>query len=91
MNRKKELPYCFGKMEKVFPLCEDGLRHTPEHCMPCICKTECLRAAMTKPEGVTVLEEKVDRAYGAGVIGFLERWSRKKVLDRRRKDRENAG
>jgi hypothetical protein len=30
---KKEHPYCFGKLDNVFPLAKDGLRHTPESCM----------------------------------------------------------
>jgi hypothetical protein len=29
-----------------------------------------------------VREEKLDRAYNAGMVGFLERWSRKKELHR---------
>ncbi len=85
MNRKKEVPYCFGKLENVFPLAEDGLRHTPESCMPCLYKTECLRTAVSSADGLIVHEEKVDRAYAAGAIGFLERWSRRKSLYRKKK------
>jgi hypothetical protein len=77
---KKETPYCFGKLETVFPLGEGGLRHTPESCFPCIYKTECLRAALNKSDGVKVREEKLQRAYEAGALGFFERWSRKKAL-----------
>ena len=79
-NSKKETPYCFGKLETVFPLGEGGLRHTPESCFPCIYKTECLRAALNKSDGVKVREEKLQRAYEAGALGFFERWSRKKAL-----------
>ena len=39
--------------------------------------------AMEKSSGLKVREEKVDRAYAAGVIGFLERWSQKKDLNRK--------
>jgi hypothetical protein len=84
-TRKKEYPYCFGKLETVFPLAEDGLRHTPESCMICRTKTECLRAALKKNEGLKVQAEKVDRAYASGMMGFLERWSKKKSLDRQMK------
>lgn len=83
-NCREEYPYCFGKLEEVFPLGDDGLRHTPESCLVCLYKTKCLRSVMQKTEGLKVREEKVDRAYAAGVIGFLERWSRKKELHRRR-------
>ena len=85
---KKERPSCFGKLENVFPLAEDGLRHTPESCMVCFCKTECLRTAVQGPGGIKVEEERVQRAYRSGTIGFFERWSRKKTLTRQKRHGE---
>lgn len=85
MRQEAEYPYCFGKLENVFPKGDDDLRHTPESCMVCLYKTECLRSAMAKSDGIKVREEKVDRAYSAGMIGFLERWSQKKELHQKRK------
>ena len=85
----KEYPYCFGKIENVFPMGEKGFRETPESCFPCIYKTKCLRAAMDKSGGLKIREENVDKAYEAGMIGFLERWSQKKDLKRRIKERED--
>jgi hypothetical protein len=84
-HKKKEHPYCFGKLDTVFPLGKDGLRHTPESCMVCFCKTECLKTALKGPEGITVEEERVKRAYGSGTISFIERWSQKKALERQKK------
>lgn len=78
--RKGAKPFCFGKLERVFPMGEQGLRETPESCFPCIFRVECLRSAMEQAEGLTVREETVDRAYTAGVIGFWARWSKKKTL-----------
>ncbi len=78
-----EYPYCFGKLENVFPMGENGLRNTPESCMVCIYKTECLRSVMAKTEGLKVRNEKVDRAYASGMMGFFERWSRKKDIHRK--------
>lgn len=86
MPSDRETPYCYGKLDVVFPMCKDGLRHTPESCTPCIYKTECLRAAVADSGGLQIRAEKVDRAYSAGLIGFFERWSRKKELERRRKE-----
>ena len=77
---KKKTPPCFGDLEIVFPVGEAGLRQTPESCMICVYKTECLRKAMTEKGGITVREEMVDRAYSSGAVGFFERWSRKKAL-----------
>ena len=79
-NTKKEYPYCFGKLDNVFPMGADGLRHTPESCHPCIYKTECLRDVLTKSEGIKVREEKLRREDQSGMLSFFERWSRKKAL-----------
>ncbi len=76
-------PACFGDLQKVFPLCADGLRATPPECMACAYKTPCLRVAMTRKAGLKVREEAVDRAYASGMMGFFERWSRKKSIQRR--------
>ncbi len=76
----QKYPTCFGILENVFPMAKSGFRETPESCMVCYYKTLCLRDAMKKEEGFAVREERVDRAYESGMIGFLERWSRKKVL-----------
>lgn len=86
-----ERPACFGKMDEVFPLGEDGLRHSPERCMlTCIYKTECLRTAIQGSEGTTVQEEKVDRAYESGNMGFWERWAKRKSLHLKKKKQADA-
>jgi hypothetical protein len=85
MDPDKIIPQCFGDLETVFPLGEDGLRATPAICMDCPHKTACLRRAMGAKEGAAVKEELVDRAYKAGMLGFMQRWSKKKELHRRRK------
>ena len=64
---------------------KDGLRHTPEDCLACLHKTECLRMAIQSKDGLKVKEEHLERAYNSGMIGFLERWSRKKDFQRRKK------
>jgi hypothetical protein len=86
-ENKKELPYCFGDLDNVFPLGDDGLRHSPESCMVCFCKTDCLRTAVSGPEGIQVKKEQVKRAHKSGTISFIERWSRKKSLEKLKKKR----
>jgi hypothetical protein len=61
----------------------DGLRHTPDDCLKCLCKTDCLRSAMHKKQGLKVRVERVDRAYHSGLIGFFERWAKRKALFRK--------
>jgi hypothetical protein len=77
------LPECFGTLEKVFPVTERGLRETPDDCMyQCAHKTACLRKALAGRQGAVVEEELIERGEKAGMIGFFERWSRKKKLHR---------
>jgi len=82
MPKDQEKPDCFGLIDVVFPMKEDGLRHSPDTCMSCVHKTDCLRTAMGNPDGVQVREEIVDRAYASENIGFFERWSRRKQLSK---------
>ena len=82
-NVDKKIPACFGELETVFPKCKNGLRNTPETCLACRHKTECLRSAIDGVGGLKIREEFVDRAYTSGIIGFMERWSKKKEIKRR--------
>ena len=84
MDENTELPDCFGKIEKVFPMGEDGLRQTPEDCFyNCSVKTRCLKAAMATTQGAVVENEVIQRSNQAGLLNFFERWSRKKQVHRR--------
>lgn len=87
MASLKDKPVCFGQLDKVFPMTESGLRQSPDRCLrTCIFKTECLRTALRKdPESPKFLEDHVDDAYDSGLVTFLERWSRKKYLKKRKK------
>lgn len=86
VNQKK-FPPCFADLESVFPMGDEGLRETPESCMPCYYKTECLRKAMAGKGGIAVRQEMVDRAYDSGRVGFFERWSRKKALSAQKRNK----
>jgi hypothetical protein len=83
-TEKMDHPECYGNLEVVFPMGKSGLRNTPETCMACDQKTECLRAAMARPAGIEVREEMVDRAYASGRLSFFQRWSRRKTFSRHR-------
>jgi hypothetical protein len=85
----EKMPPCFGNLEKVFPMQENGLRQTPEDCFfHCPVKTRCLRHAMATKDGAKVEEEIIDRSEQAGVMNFFERWSRKKQVHRRMQAKE---
>jgi len=87
VDRKDERPRCFGILDNVFPKVEEDMRATPESCFPCYYKTECLKQALESTDGLSVKEEKLDRAYRSGMVGFFERWSRKKYLQQKRKNK----
>ena len=86
---KEKYPQCFGVIDSVFPKKEDGLRTTPKACFACSHKTKCLRSAMQGQGGLKVKDEFIDRAYKSKMIGFLERWSKKKNIARRFKELKN--
>lgn len=75
---------CFGKIEEVFPRGPDGLREVPDHCFECPLKIDCLRAALSSEEGITLKEEKIRQAEQHGLIGWFKRWSELKNLARDR-------
>jgi hypothetical protein len=78
MNRKK----CFGILEVVFPFGERGMREVPPGCTECNARVDCMKAALASDEGIRFTEEMIERSEKVGMIGWLERWSRKKELSR---------
>jgi hypothetical protein len=80
VDDKPETPECFGELDTVFPMGDDGLRTSPPECMKCPSAKSCLQEALVSTEGLRLQEEKVDQAYERGLIGTIERWSRKKLI-----------
>ncbi len=82
---ESDLPECFGNLGKVFPMGKNGLRETPEDCFfHCPVKTRCLKQAIATKDGTKVEEEIIERSTKAGAMNFLERWSRKKQVHKRK-------
>ncbi len=82
-DKKNVHPDCFGILDTVFPKGEEGMRTSPEVCFSCLFKTDCLKQAMNSRDGLKILEENIDRAYESGIISFIERWSKKKLIHRK--------
>ena len=89
-QRNNIKPECFGQLDTVFPLGEDGLRHSPEACLECPHKTDCLRTGLKGKAGLKVHQEHIDRSYDSGMIGFVERWSKKKSISRHVNEPESS-
>lgn len=73
---------CFGVLDRVFPVGESGLREVTAGCHQCPERIPCLKSAVSSSEGLRMREEMLDRAEKAGLLGRIERWSRKKELSR---------
>lgn len=77
---------CFGELDKVFPMGDDGFRTSPPECMQCSLVKPCIQAAMRGVDGLKEEEKRIDRAYECGLIGTLERWSKKKLIRQKIKE-----
>ena len=84
-------PECFGELDIVFPVGEEGFQTSPPECMRCPHARLCLQTAMRSPDGLKLKEEKVDQAYRYGLIGKLERWSKKKLIRQEIEALKSAG
>jgi len=79
---------CFGILDRVFPMGEEGLREIVPDCFDCSHKKACLQAALDTKEGLAFRDEVLDRAPAGGLAGRLKRWSDKKQLSRLMKQKE---
>jgi hypothetical protein len=80
---------CYGILDKVFPMGDEGMRQVPPLCQECSGKVACLRTAMSTPEGIEMRAEMVDRAATKGIWGRLQMWSIRKELHRMKKERNH--
>jgi hypothetical protein len=83
-------PECFGDIDSVFPMTENGYRESPENCIKnCSFKRECIVKALESDKGIDKKSEMLDDAYEAGNINFFARWAKKKSLENRKKKRKD--
>ncbi|MBW1680712.1 MAG: hypothetical protein JRF59_01255 [Deltaproteobacteria bacterium] len=74
---------CFGVLDKVFPVGEEGLRQVPPGCFRCEERIACLQAALETGDGLKFQEEVLARTPPRGFMERVRRWSEKKTLSRR--------
>ena len=79
---------CFGVLDNVFPMGNEGLREIVSTCFDCPQKKACLQAALETEEGFQLRGQVLDRSSAGGFVGRLKRWSEKKELSRLKKTRE---
>jgi len=82
LDNDLEKPECYGQLDCVFPMGEDGLRQSPDTCMfKCGLKTDCLREAIATQRGLELQESQVKKKYESGMMSFVQRWSEKKKIE----------
>jgi hypothetical protein len=77
---------CFGVLEKVFPMGEDGLREIDVKCFDCPLKKECLQKALSTREGLEFRASLLERMPVVSIGDRIKRWSQRKELSRRMKE-----
>lgn len=82
---KKE---CFGILDNVFPMGKEGLREIVPTCFDCPDKQACLQEALNTEQGLMFRNEVIDRSPAGGLVGRFKRWSDKKDLNRRLKNKK---
>ncbi len=69
-------PDCFADIGVVFPKRADGLRESPPQCLACEFKVECLKSALSTPEGAVVERGGLTGNSAVGrVVKRYRRWS----------------
>mgnify|MGYP001173870722 CR=1 FL=1 len=79
---------CFGDLDRVFPMGKGGLREVPLKCFACPDKKACLKTALKTKKGIGLRGEILDRAPAKGMVGWVKRWSEKKMLTQLKKQKE---
>jgi hypothetical protein len=78
----QNLKDCFGILDNVFPMGNEGLREIVPECFNCSDRKECLQDALETKQGFQLRSEVLDRSSSGGLLGRLKRWSDKKALSR---------
>ncbi|MBW2709696.1 MAG: hypothetical protein JRD04_10575 [Deltaproteobacteria bacterium] len=81
---------CFGILNNVFPMGNEGLREIVPECFKCADRKGCLQTALKTEQGFELRSEVLDRSSSGGLLGSLKRWSDKKALSKRQKGQKGA-
>ena len=73
---------CFGILDNVFPMGNEGFREIVPECFKCPHRKECLQDALKTEQGFQLRSEALDRSSKGGLMGRLKRWSDKKTLSK---------
>jgi len=79
---------CFGILDKVFPMEKEGLREIVPDCFDCPDRKKCLQSALNTEQGLVFRSELVDRSPASGLVERFKRWSDRKDLSRRLKQKK---
>ncbi len=77
-----ERPECYGDPGRVCPKSEDGFIEPQADCVNCRWIQDCLRKALEKSGVVRTVAQKETPV--SGVVGFVKRWSDRKLKTARK-------
>ena len=77
-----EKKVCYGILDEVFPVGEEGLRVVPPDCFECPDRLPCLKTAINTREGFEMRSDNLRKFPSRGILDRLKRWSQKKELSR---------
>jgi hypothetical protein len=79
-------PDCYGRLEKVFPVGEEGLRQVPPGCLECQLRVDCMKKALGGLEGLEFQAERVEGSAEPGIIKRAKLWSLRKEIERKKRE-----
>lgn len=87
MDKPTDKPACFADLDRVMPFeAETGLRGPNQGCLKCPHLPECLRAAVSTPQGLKERHERLEQTCGRGGLrARLLMWHERKLLERQQK------
>jgi len=73
-SQNSENPFCYGVLDKVFPIASEGLREIRVLCWSCSLRVDCLRDAINS-QNESKKQIQQNTIISGGIVRFLQRWS----------------
>lgn len=82
---------CYGILDMVFPVNNQGFREVTIECQECPDKVACLRDSLGTKEGIVFKAKRLENFPGNGLLGRIKRWSYRKELNRLSEQKKKEG
>jgi hypothetical protein len=82
---------CYGILDRVFPVNNQGFREVTTECQECPDKVACLKSSLSTKEGIEFKAKRLDNFPANGLLGRIKRWSYRKELHRLTEQKKKEG